>query len=319
MAQTAYIFEAGSCLVLDGEELWLTGDYQPSPEATIHQQIEVSDAPAMLLQTYAGRLEYHDPWHHGREVSHLFRGLVDAREVTRGAPANRWNGTRSTPPTAPRPSQATLEPAARHQTGPIGGFGLSVRSCSVATGRPIRRARCATKRSDAASAHCASSIVISSGRSAARSAATHHNACSVRASAASLAAASSGARSRARSAAPDAPEPAQLRQRAGVVDEARLADPRRSLDDDGAAATVRRGLERVRDAVKLGLTLQCRQITSPPAGRYSARGCHRHRSATRDTGSQDEGSPLMRRRAWPRRMSPSGRRIGRHHVTRSTP
>lgn len=51
MAQTAYIFEAGSCLVLDGEELWLTGDYQPSPEATIHQQIEVSGAPAMLLQS----------------------------------------------------------------------------------------------------------------------------------------------------------------------------------------------------------------------------------------------------------------------------
>ena len=38
-------------------------------------------APALLLDRYAGRLEYHDPWHHGREVSHLFRGLVDAREV----------------------------------------------------------------------------------------------------------------------------------------------------------------------------------------------------------------------------------------------
>ena len=38
-------------------------------------------APALLLDRYAGRLEYHDPWHRGREVSHLFRGLVDAREV----------------------------------------------------------------------------------------------------------------------------------------------------------------------------------------------------------------------------------------------
>jgi hydroxymethylpyrimidine pyrophosphatase-like HAD family hydrolase len=81
MAQTAYIFEAGSCLVLDGEELWLTGDYAPTDDATIHQQIEASGAPAMLLQTYAGRLEYHDPWHRGREVSHLFRGLVDAAEA----------------------------------------------------------------------------------------------------------------------------------------------------------------------------------------------------------------------------------------------
>jgi len=81
MAQTAYIFEAGSCLVLDGEELWLTGNYQPEPQASIHDQIEASGAPAMLLETYAGRLEYHDPWHRGREVSHLFRGLVDAAEV----------------------------------------------------------------------------------------------------------------------------------------------------------------------------------------------------------------------------------------------
>ncbi len=81
MAQSAYIFEAGSCLVLDGEELWLTGEYAPSEEASIHEQIEASGAPAMLLETYAGRLEYHDPWHRGREVSHLFRGLVDAAEV----------------------------------------------------------------------------------------------------------------------------------------------------------------------------------------------------------------------------------------------
>ena len=59
----------------------LTGPYQPSPGRTIHQQIEDSGAPAMLLETYAGRLEHHAPWHLGREVSHLFRGPVDAREV----------------------------------------------------------------------------------------------------------------------------------------------------------------------------------------------------------------------------------------------
>ena len=81
-AQPAYIFEAGSCLVIDGEENWLTGDYLPHGAAgTIHDQIEAAGAPALLLEHYAGRLEYHDPWHLGREVSHLFRGLVDAREV----------------------------------------------------------------------------------------------------------------------------------------------------------------------------------------------------------------------------------------------
>ncbi len=83
--QSSYIFEAGACVVfgdprLGGEEHWLTGELQPG-ELTIAQQIERSGAPAMLLERYAGRLEYHEPWHSGREVSHLFRGLVDAFEV----------------------------------------------------------------------------------------------------------------------------------------------------------------------------------------------------------------------------------------------
>ena len=81
-AQPAYIFEAGSCLVIDGEEMWLTGDYMPHGDAgTIHDQIEASGAAALLLEHYAGRLEYHDPWHRNRQVSHLFRGLVNAFEA----------------------------------------------------------------------------------------------------------------------------------------------------------------------------------------------------------------------------------------------
>jgi hydroxymethylpyrimidine pyrophosphatase-like HAD family hydrolase len=119
--QSAYIFEAGACVVLGagdigsagavsglarsggasspplgsatattrtsgapagGEEHWLTGELQPG-ELTIARQIELSGAPALLLEHYAGRLEYHEPWHTDREVSHLLRGLVDAREVDR--------------------------------------------------------------------------------------------------------------------------------------------------------------------------------------------------------------------------------------------
>jgi hydroxymethylpyrimidine pyrophosphatase-like HAD family hydrolase len=82
IGQDSYIFEAGSCLVLDGEEIWLTGELMPGGEAgTIHAQIEAMGAPALLLEHYDGRLEYHDPWHRNREVSHLFRGLVDAAEA----------------------------------------------------------------------------------------------------------------------------------------------------------------------------------------------------------------------------------------------
>jgi hydroxymethylpyrimidine pyrophosphatase-like HAD family hydrolase len=86
LGQDAYIFEAGACVVLGGdprlggEEHWLTGDLKPG-ELTIAQQIESSGAPAMLLERYVGRLEYHEPWHVNREVSHLFRGLVNAPEV----------------------------------------------------------------------------------------------------------------------------------------------------------------------------------------------------------------------------------------------
>jgi phosphoglycolate phosphatase len=82
LGQSSYIFEAGACVVLDGEEHWLTGELRAG-ELTIAEQIELSGAPALLLERYAGRLEYHEPWHVEREVSHLFRGLVDAGEVDR--------------------------------------------------------------------------------------------------------------------------------------------------------------------------------------------------------------------------------------------
>ena len=81
IGQTAYIYEMGCGLVIDGEETMLTGDLRPQNGRTIHDQIEDSGAPRLLLETYAGRLEYHEPWHLNREISHLMRGLVDAFEA----------------------------------------------------------------------------------------------------------------------------------------------------------------------------------------------------------------------------------------------
>jgi phosphoglycolate phosphatase len=87
LGQQSFIYEAGACTVLDGEEHWLTGERwnigQRPGEPTIAEQIERSGAPALLLERYPGRLEYHEPWHVQREVSHLFRGLVDVAEVDR--------------------------------------------------------------------------------------------------------------------------------------------------------------------------------------------------------------------------------------------
>lgn len=80
LGQDSYVFEAGAGLVIGGELEWLTGDLVPG-ELTIHEQIAAGGAPGLLLERYAGRLEYHDPWHEGREVSHLFRGLLDAAQA----------------------------------------------------------------------------------------------------------------------------------------------------------------------------------------------------------------------------------------------
>lgn len=82
IGQRSFIFELGCGLVLDGELEWLTGTMRPSAQAgTIFSQIAATGAPALLLERYRGRLEYHTPWSEGRDVSHLFRGLIDLQEA----------------------------------------------------------------------------------------------------------------------------------------------------------------------------------------------------------------------------------------------
>lgn len=81
LGQTSYIYEVGCGLVIDGEEEFLTGDLQPRDGKTVHELVEESGAPRLLLEAYAGRLEPHAPWHEGRQFSHLMRGLVDTGEA----------------------------------------------------------------------------------------------------------------------------------------------------------------------------------------------------------------------------------------------
>jgi hydroxymethylpyrimidine pyrophosphatase-like HAD family hydrolase len=81
IGQSSYIFEVGSGMVIDGELTFLTGDLQPREGKTVHAQIDESGAPALLLDRYAGRLEHHSPWHVDREVSHLFRGSIEAGDA----------------------------------------------------------------------------------------------------------------------------------------------------------------------------------------------------------------------------------------------
>lgn len=80
IGSSSYVFEIGCGLVLDGELEWLTGGLEPGEAGTIFDQITATGAPALLLERYAGALEYHTPWHR-RDVSHVFRGAVDTSEA----------------------------------------------------------------------------------------------------------------------------------------------------------------------------------------------------------------------------------------------
>ena len=81
LGQSSYIYEVGCGLVVDGDEWFLTGELQPTPDKTVHELIEESGAPRLLLDSYRGRLEPHAPWHEGRQFSHLMRGVVDTGEA----------------------------------------------------------------------------------------------------------------------------------------------------------------------------------------------------------------------------------------------
>jgi hypothetical protein len=81
LGQTSFIYEVGAGMVIDGEETLFTGDLVPRDGKTIYEQIEESGAPRLLLEHYADRLEYHTPWHVNRDISHLMRGTIDAREA----------------------------------------------------------------------------------------------------------------------------------------------------------------------------------------------------------------------------------------------
>src|SRR3954462_6149512 len=83
MGQSSYIYEAGCAFAIEGETTLMTGEMEPNEDGTIYEQIEQRGIPRMLFDHFRGRLEYHSPWHHGRVLSHLFRGKVDVEEANR--------------------------------------------------------------------------------------------------------------------------------------------------------------------------------------------------------------------------------------------
>jgi phosphoglycolate phosphatase len=81
IGQTAYIYEVGCGVVIDGERTLLVGDLKPEQGKSLAETIHDQGVPELLFDAFPGRLEWHRPWHSQRQLSHLFRGKVDVDEA----------------------------------------------------------------------------------------------------------------------------------------------------------------------------------------------------------------------------------------------
>ena len=81
LGQSSYIFEAGCGVMIDGERTYLTGDWVPDENGNPADKLVEAGIPDMLFEHFDGRLEWHAPWHTGRELSLLMRGKVDVAEA----------------------------------------------------------------------------------------------------------------------------------------------------------------------------------------------------------------------------------------------
>jgi hydroxymethylpyrimidine pyrophosphatase-like HAD family hydrolase len=81
LGQDSYIYEAGCGVMIDGERSYLTGDWTPDENGVPADKLVDAGLPDMLFEHFKGRLEWHAPWHTGRELSLLMRGRVDVAEA----------------------------------------------------------------------------------------------------------------------------------------------------------------------------------------------------------------------------------------------
>ena len=131
---SSYVYELGGGMVIDDEDT-------PLAEPGSYERIAESGAPQRLFEHFAGRLEYHEPWHEGRAVTHLLRGLVDLDEANALLPGDLQlvdNGAIS-----PKPSPADLpEPPHAYHLLPrgiskAGGVAAHMRARGYARGECI--------------------------------------------------------------------------------------------------------------------------------------------------------------------------------------
>jgi hydroxymethylpyrimidine pyrophosphatase-like HAD family hydrolase len=83
IGQTAYIYEVGCGVVIDGEKTVLVGEAKAEEGKTLAETMVDQGIPDLLFEHFEGRLEWHTPWHHQRELSLLFRGHIDVADANR--------------------------------------------------------------------------------------------------------------------------------------------------------------------------------------------------------------------------------------------
>jgi phosphoglycolate phosphatase len=81
LGQSSYIYEAGCAVMIDGERTLLTGEWKVDDSGTPAERMIAAGIPKLLFAHFEGRLEWHAPWHTGRDLSLLMRGKVDVEEA----------------------------------------------------------------------------------------------------------------------------------------------------------------------------------------------------------------------------------------------
>jgi len=81
IGSTSYIAEVGCVVMIDGERTVFTGEAEVDQGKTLAETMVDRGIPDELFEHFAGRLEWHSPWHRQRELSLLFRGKVDTDEA----------------------------------------------------------------------------------------------------------------------------------------------------------------------------------------------------------------------------------------------
>ncbi len=91
----SYIAELG-CLIYyeQGREVFANHDFPVPKGKNLHQAVDDSGAPAFLLDSFDGRLEYHTPWSERQKCTHLFRGFINVEEANELLAQGGFSGLR---------------------------------------------------------------------------------------------------------------------------------------------------------------------------------------------------------------------------------